>query len=377
MSVPWPPPSGAPVAPPPRRGSLGLGLLLGVATGIAVLAVGSSTFGWIPVGPPGASVSPSASEPSASEPRPTPVQTQGPVDVTAGMERGIVLITGETASENIAGTGMILSPDGLVLTNYHVVRSTERIAVTIAATGDTYDAVLVGRDATKDVALLQVRGVRRLQPVTLDDDPHAIGDVVVAAGNANGQGYVTANRGNITALGRRIIVRGPTSEDPDTELTGLLETSAPGWPGDSGGPMFDAEEEVLAMTTAGSDTDDPERVIYAIPIQDALAVVDLIRAGDESGTVVIGPRAYLGIVVRQDAVGVEVDRVVSASPASRAGLRAGDTIISVAERDVRTRSELSAVLDDLEPGDQVTIMWRTADGQVRTGEVTLEESRVN
>lgn len=321
-----------------------------------------------------------ATTPSATV-RPTPEQSVGPVEVTDALKRGVVLITGRTPSEGVAGTGMVLTADGYVLTNYHVVRSTESVTVTIASTGRRHTAQLVGRDATKDVALLKLDRASGLEPVTIDTDDVHIGDIVVAAGNANGQGYVTAHRGNILALDRQINVKGANINDPPQRLRGLIETNAPAWPGDSGGPMFDHEGEVLGMTTAGSsagDGADEDKQVYAVPINEALDVVAKIRANDESGTVVIGPKAFLGVIVQaNDASAVIVSRVQDNTPAARTGLATGDTILSLDGQRVRTRSELSDVLDTIEPGTTVTITWTTTSGNERSADITPTESPVN
>ena len=188
------------------------------------------------------------------------------------------------------------------------------------------------------------------------------GHVVVAAGNANGQGFVTAHRGNVLGLGRSINVRGANENDPPQRLNGLIETNAPAWPGDSGGPMFDGEGEVLGMTTAGSSAadvgEDEDKQVYAVPIDEALEVVEKIQRGDESGTVVIGPKAYLGVIAElDDTAGLQVRDVLEDSPASRAGIEAGDVILALDGQRVRTRSELSDVLDTIEPDTTTTITW--------------------
>lgn len=310
---------------------------------------------------------------------PTPTSTAdqvtGPVEVTDDIQRGIVLITGETATEGVAGTGMILTPDGLVVTNYHVVRSTEQLTATVAATGASFTATLVGRDATADVALLRLSDASALETVTVDHDPVIVGDMAIAAGNANGQGFVSANQGNVVSLSRSIQVAGPNDDDPTETLTGLIETNAAAYPGDSGGPMFDADHEVLGMTTAGNNDDDV-RHVYAVPIADALAVVDQIRSGDESGHVVIGPKAFLGVAVDADADGLHVTQAEPESPAWAAGVRQGDRIVSLDGRLVDTRLELSRILDGLEPGSTASMEWET-NGTVHEGAVTVSASPVN
>lgn len=398
MTAPWPPPTQRPVSRPPSLVLVVVGVLLAMISQFGtVFAVRESTTGWLeqlqPSPAPTSSptqpghplplptpTSPAAATPSESA-RPLPEQSVGPVEVTPEIQRGVVLVTGRTPNEGVAGTGMVLTTDGYVLTNYHVVRSTQSITVTVAATGRRHTAELVGRDATKDVALLKLERAAGLQPVTIDEDDVHIGDIVVAAGNANGQGYVTAHRGNILALDRQINVKGANINDPPQRLRGLIETNAPAWPGDSGGPMFDNEAQVLGMTTAGSTTGEAEtedKQVYAVPIREALDVVDQIRRGDESGTVVIGPKGYLGIIVQtDDSAAATVSEVQPDTPAAQTGLAAGDTIVSLDGKRVRTRSELSDVLDTIEPGTTVTITWTTASGRERSGEITPQASPLN
>lgn len=370
-----------------RRTSLAtvvVGVLIAVLAQLVTLALVSSTAtGWVTrASAPTAYPAPSGPIAGATaSPTPTVAQTTGPVEVTDAVQRGVVLISGRTGNQGVAGTGMVLTADGYVLTNYHVVRSTSSVTATVALTGRHYTATLVGRDATKDVALLKLEGASRLDVVTLDQDPVAIGDAVVAAGNANGQGFVSANRGNVQALNTSIQVRSASENDPPQRLRGLIQANAAAWPGDSGGPMFDAQGEVLGMTTAGGTTDesDEDRRVYGVPIAAAMQVVTQVRAGDESGTVVIGPKAYLGVVVESDDTAQEVviTRVEASTPASRAGLRTGDIITSLDGHPIGSRADLSTALDGIEPGSIVDVGWTTSSGRERTGTVTVTASSIN
>lgn len=355
-----------------------IAMLAQAGTFVALRVALADTWGRMAPLPGPSVLAPTESGSPSESAQPRPDQSVGPVELTADLTRGVVLIQGMTPADAVAGTGMIVSPDGYVLTNYHVVRSTETVTVIIADTGRRITAEMVGRDATKDVAVLKLPGVKNLPVVTLDTDDVAVGDVVVAAGNANGQGYVTAHRGNVRALGRSINVKGATEHDPPQRLEGLIETNAPAWPGDSGGPMLDAESEVLGMTTAGSDEDEDDRRVYAVPIDEAMAVVRQILAGDESGTVVIGPKAYLGVVVAvDDTSAVTVSRVEGNAPAGKAGVRPGDTITAVDGQRVRSRGELSTVLDGIEPGTTVDVEWTTAAGAQRSAPVTVTAAPLN
>ena len=328
----------------------------------------------------GTAASPALTPSAGRSSTPTPRPTSGEVKVTDALRRGVVLITAESGNTTSAGTGMILTAEGQVLTNYHVVRGSSSITVEIAASERRFQATLVGRDATRDVALLQLRGASGLNTITPDGDPVGVGDPVVAAGNAGGQGFITAYAGVITAMDRRVRVRADSENEPEEDLTGMLESNAHAEPGDSGGPLFDAQDQVLGMTTAGSgnSTLTPDATAYAVPIGKALAVVDQIRSGDESGTVVIGPKASLGIYARNDgASGVRVTAVTGGSAADKAGIAAGDHVVSVAGKAVATTAELSAALDGIQPGASVTVVWTTADGQRRSARIALDASRYN
>ena len=370
-----------------RRTSLAsvvIGVLIAVMAQLATLAlVAPTATSWLTRGTaPGRFPIPAApSDTTTATPQPTAAQTTGPVDVTDALQRGVVLISGRTGNQTVAGTGMVLTPDGYVLTNYHVVRSTSAVTATIALTGRQYTATLVGRDATKDVALLKLEGASRLKVVTLDQDPVAIGDTVIAAGNANGQGFITANRGNVQALNTSVQVRSANENDPPQRLRGLIQANAAAWPGDSGGPMLDAHGEVLGMTTAWGATGETDegRRVYGVPIDAAMQVVNQVRAGDESGSVVIGPKAYLGVVVVNDDAAQEgvITRVEPGTPAWRAGLRTGDIITSLDGHTIASRPELSTALDNIEPGSTVDLGWTTAAGRQRTGTVTVTASAIN
>ena len=293
-------------------------------------------------------------------------------DATGDQTTGVVLIDTELAGGAGAGTGVVLSDDGLVLTNYHVVDGSSDITATLASTGETYSGQVVGYDEVADVALVQLDDASGLDPAVLDDDgdDDETGDGVTAVGNARGQGSLSAVSGTITATEQSI-----TTSPPDAEsLTGLLETNAAAVPGYSGGPMLDDEGEVIGITTAASANGVGES--YAVPIEDALAVVELIEAGTEGGDVHIGPPAYLGVTVSEDAGtvgGTPVADVASGSPAADAGIAGGDLITAVGDTQVSEVADLLAALGQLEPGESVEITW-TTDGEQRTATVTLDES---
>ena len=150
-----------------------------------------------------------------------------------------------------AGSGMVISPTGTVLTSAHVIRGATTITVTVVATGESYQATVLGSDATRDVALLRLEGASGLDAVTLGDSAVvAQGDAVIAVGNAGGTGgSPSVSTGTVTALDQTITVTDPDS-GRRARLDGLIETDASLEPGDSGGPMYNASGEVIGISTA-------------------------------------------------------------------------------------------------------------------------------
>ena len=295
--------------------------------------------------------------------------------------KGVVLIDTALASGGEgAGTGMVLSADGLVLTNYHVVAGSSLIRVTDAATDKTYSASVVGHDATQDVALLQLKDASGLTPVTLDTNGVSVGEAVTAIGNAEGQGYLTVVSGSVQELNTTVTVANEQTGAPST-VDDVFATNVAAVPGDSGGPMVDAQGEVVGMTTAGSAANASSRghatrtISYAITITEAEKIVAQIEAGRESGSVEIGPKAYLGVSV--GSAGLQVSSVQSGSAAASAGITAGDSIVAVDGHRVASHAQLSTVLATLEPGARVTVEWTTAGGTTRRKTVTLGSSPVN
>lgn len=286
--------------------------------------------------------------------------------------RGVVLIDTALPTGAGAGTGLVLSEDGLVLTNYHVVDGSFEVRATVAGTGTTYSGRVLGYHASADVALVQLDDAKGLDTVRLDDDgdDDEVGDPVTAVGNGRGVGMLVTVDGAITAVDRDITTSPPHSES----LTGLIETDAPAVPGYSGGPMLDEEGEVIGVTTAASDGGPGQS--YAVPIEDALDIVDRIEAGDEGDGVHVGAPPYLGVTITeddQDGDGVRVAGVADDTPADEAGLVEGDLITAVDGERVTTVRELLDALDAYQPGDGIELSW-THDGEERSAPVTLEES---
>lgn len=313
--------------------------------------------------------SPTASPTPTPSARPTLAPTVGAIDVTRSLSRGVVLIRATNASVSSSGTGMVLRRDGVIMTNYHVLRSAQTVTVTVPSTKKTYTAQLIGRDASHDIAVLKIKATS-LATITPDDEGVKIGDMVVTVGNAGGAGSLDAYAGRLVATDRQVKVRGASSLDPDETLTGLLETDAHAAPGESGGPLFDNEYEVAGMTTAGISTNGQVTRAFAVPIGQALAIANQILDGRASDDVHLGARATIGINAYPVTGGLRVTNVVAGSGAAKAGIKAGDTVTAVAGQPVPTSGALAAVLDRYRIGNTVPVSVTTA-GRPRVVTVTL------
>jgi S1-C subfamily serine protease len=275
-----------------------------------------------------------------------------------------------------AGTGLILTSDGRVLTNNHVVEGATSITVTIVSTGTEYTAEVVGTDATDDIAVLELADASGLTVADLDTSGTvAVGDAVTGVGNANGTGTLTAAAGTVLNLEQSITAQDSDGSDAE-DLTGLIEVDADIESGESGGPLYDADGEVIGIDTAAS-SGTADITGYAIPIEDALTVVDAIEAaaatGEDTDTISVGYPAFLGIgldsTTETDAV--LVSGVIADTPAEKIGLAAGDTITAVDGTAVATAAALSAALAGYEPGDTVTLDWVDAAGATDSASTTL------
>jgi len=313
------------------------------------------------------------------------VQGSSSLDVTeatAEQSTGVVLINtvlGYNSAE-AAGSGVVLTSTGLILTNNHVVEGSTEIQVTVPATGQTYTATVVGTDSTADIAVLQLQGASGLTTATVDKDGDpAVGDTVTAVGNAEGGGTLMAATGPVTGLGQSITTQSEGVSKGE-DLTNLIQVDADVVSGDSGGALIDDQGEVVGITTAAS-SGSSNITGYAIPIEDALTVAKQIVSGEASDTVTIGLPAFLGVQLSTTSTGLPgatgtgavVGGVIADTPAAQAGLVAGDTITAVDGTTVTSGDELSAALADHAPGDQVQLTWTTATGASQTATVTLIE----
>ncbi|MGW9114735.1 S1C family serine protease [Microbacterium sp. NPDC055683] len=307
-------------------------------------------------------------------------------EASADESTGVVIIETVLGYQDgeAAGTGLVLTSDGLILTNNHVVEGSTEISVTIATTGETYTATVVGTDAEDDVAVLQLEGASDLATVAIDDDGVSAGDAVTAVGNAEGGGVLMAADGSITAVDASVTTTASATTDGET-LDGMIEIAADVVSGDSGGAVLDAEGEVVGVTTAAS-SGSSTTIAYAIPVEEALGIVDEILAGDESNGATIGYPAFLGVQIAgatssaygqsgqtTTTAGAAIAGVIEGTPAASAGIVAGDVVTAVDGVAVADSESLSELLAGYEPGDAVTITWTDAAGASETAVVTLIE----
>jgi S1-C subfamily serine protease len=285
-----------------------------------------------------------------------------------------------------AGTGIVLTPSGRVLTNNHVIRGATAIRVTDVGNGHSYKATVVGYDVASDVAILQLQGASGLHAVNVRSSSTVkVGEAVLAVGNAGGVGSTpSSSSGYVRALGQSI-----TASDGDgtsERLTGLIETDASLQPGDSGGPLVDRNGRVIGMDTAASASFEFEGGSsgYAIPIDTALSIAHRIVHGQSSATTHIGKTALLGVDVANaggdfgfgfsdpnSVAGAVVQDVLQGSPAARAGLGSGDVITGLAGRKVGSPDDLTNVLLRYSPNAQVTVTWVDSSGATRHASVKL------
>jgi S1-C subfamily serine protease len=308
-------------------------------------------------------------------------ETSGASPATSAQSVGIVVIDTVLKYEGAqaAGTGMVLTSSGEILTNNHVVAGATSISVTVISTGKTYTAQVMGTDATSDIAVLQLQGVTGLKTANFDSTSTvAVSDGVTAVGNAGGTGSLAAAAGMVTAVDQTITAAGQSGSNPEN-LNGLIETNADVVSGDSGGPLYDADGEVIGIDTAAS-RGSAAVTGYAIPISTALGIATQIESGVTSAQITIGYPAFLGVAIGQSTSisgGASISGVVTGTPAESAGLVAGDTITTVDGIAITSGAQLSSLLGSHGPGDSVTIGWTDAAGAGNSATVALMEGAAN
>lgn len=282
-----------------------------------------------------------------------------------------------------AGSGIIISKDGYVLTNKHVVpEGTTRVTV-VAADGTRYDNVsVIGRDAINDLAFLRIKGVTNLTPLAIGDSTSVkVGQKVIAIGNALGEFQNTVTLGIISGIGRPIQASSDGSGSGAESLENLFQTDAAINPGNSGGPLLNLQGEIIGINTAVAQ--DAQGIGFAIPINDARG---LIRSVLETGKVtrgLLGVR-YVAIdnqLAKQRKLpttegallrgGEGAAAVIPGSGAAKAGLKDGDIIIKVNDDRITSGNSLAGLLGQYKPGEVVTLTI-LRDGKEMTVQATLQ-----
>jgi S1-C subfamily serine protease len=281
-------------------------------------------------------------------------------------------------NDEAAGTGIVLTSDGVVLTNNHVIAGATRVSATDVGNGHTYTATVVGYDRAHDIAVLQLQGAHNLTTATIGDSSKvAVGDPVVGLGNAGGLGGTPSSAGgSVTALDQSITAT-DESDGSNEQLAGLIQVDADIQPGDSGGALVDTQGRVIGVDTAASagfsfQTSGGQG--FAIPINQATTIGDQIQSGRATDTVHIGPTAFLGVLINpgnSNASGASLARAVAGGPAAQAGLTAGDTITSLGGQTVDSPSTLTQLIGRYHPGDRVQVGWTDSSGQSHEATVTL------
>ena len=300
-----------------------------------------------------------------------------PAGLSAKVDPGIVDVVSTLGLQRAeaAGTGMVLTSSGEVLTNNHVIYGATGVRVTDVGNGRTYQGTVVGTDPSEDVAVLQLQGAVHLRTVSIGKSPNvSVGEAVAAFGNAGGMGGTpSAVSGVVTALSQTIIAE--DSMGLSEELSGLIETNTAIEAGDSGGPLVNLSGQVIGMNTAASNGysfHTGTNQAFAIPISTAITVADKIAAGEASATVHIGPSAFLGIsVTNLYGAGALVVGVEPGSPAEKAGLVSGDIVILLNGQAVDSANALTNGIQSHHPGDAVQLSWIDQAGNQQTATVRL------
>ena len=280
---------------------------------------------------------------------------------------------GQNQVESGAGSGVIISSDGYILTCAHVVDGASTITVTID--DKDYTATLVGEDTTSDIAVIKI-DADGLTPATVgNSDSLKVGQSVMAVGNPLGELGGTVTGGMISALNRSVTIQGSSS----VNTMSLIQMDASVSPGNSGGGLFNMNGELVGIVNAKSSSSDAEGLGFAIPINDAIKVAqELLENGYVTGRPYLGI-TYLAVTDAQtasqlgvNAYGVYVVEVVKGGPAEKAGLQAGDRIVSVDGTEIASKDDLGTLMQKHAAGDTLSITI-ARDGQMQTVNVTLGE----
>jgi len=283
-----------------------------------------------------------------------------------------------------AGTGIVVSADGLIITNNHVIANSRDVQVEFVTTGQTRTAKVLGYSVARDIALLQVQGSATVKPAELgSSDSLSVGDPVLALGNAGGQGGMPmVVSGSVTAKNQQITASDEDGSNVQT-LTGLVQTDANIQPGDSGGPLIDRNGRVVGVNAAASSANGTwsyggrsQNQGWAIPMERALQIANDILAGNRGPDLHVGAnRGVLGVQISSgrgtSTSGASVLGVDPTGGAAKAGIVAGDTIVGLDDATIGSGSDLTRTLVPYNPGEKVQVTWVDRSGSTHRATITL------
>lgn len=297
---------------------------------------------------------------------------------------------GQSATSSSAGTGVIVTKDGYILTNKHVIDGAEKISVMLD-NGTTYDSnevELIGVDPSNDIAFIKIKGATDLPYSELGDSKTLkIGQRVIAIGNALGQYQNTVTEGIISGTGRSIVASDSTGTNAES-LTDMIQTDASINAGNSGGPLVNAAGQIVGINTAVASTTQAQGIGFAIPIS---SIKGLLKTIIETGK---ADRAYLGVyyttltpsVAKNNNLSVTTgayvhnnsggSAVISGSPAEKAGLKDNDIIVKVGNTEVGSAGSLATLIGEYAVGDEVEITVNRDGSEIKLT-VTLETYPTN
>ena len=406
-------------------------ILAGIITYLAVAALAASSGGLVVAFTSSSGSPSSAGLGSGSTGLSSGISSATVRRVEKSVEPGVVVINSRLDDDpdatGAAGTGMIISRSGLVLTNNHVIDASNGLTATVVSTGKIYPARWLGYDKGSDVAVIQLDGASGLTPVPLGNSAAIrVGDDVVAMGNAGGTGKIRTATGSITGLDQAITASDSGDGESAEHLTGMLQTDADIVRGDSGGPLASAAGRVIGMdTAAASDAATSQEIAFAIPINKAMSIARQIIAGKSGKGIRVGAAGFAGVLVPSApgggqstqtspriqlqqtegahqplaggyrpapascvsnaayagipqhiapaASGALVLAALCQTPAAAAGLTAGDVITGAAGHRVSSPASLTGILSHLPSGQKITITWVTPSGRAVARAVTLAQ----
>jgi S1-C subfamily serine protease len=428
-----------PMPPRPPRRRVGVLRLLAVALAAAALGAGSVVALYHPASSTSAVPQPGSSAPAPLPSSLIPTPGSGGSGTSSGeqaivnkVQPGLVIIdtTLQYSSEQAAGTGMVITSGGLVLTNNHVIEGSTSIKATDMGNGQSYTAKVLGYDVTGDIALLQLQNASGLRTVPVGDSATVkTGDSVVAMGNAEGQNSIVPVTGQVTALNQTITAGDQGGTITSETLHGMIQTNANIVSGDSGGPLANSAGDVIGMDTAGNGegfSAQQSAAGFAISIDTALSVARQIEAGHASSAITIGYPPFMGIYIAKGSDSNPQDQAagqggngsggfggfggngfggfggtgsqgcytsgrdliapstiapvgsgtlilgtICNGPAAAAGMTAGSVITAVNGQAIGSPDSLTSVVSGYRPGDTISVTWVSPSGQRSTSNLTL------